>query len=49
MLAATYRTGAGEVRVDSLSDGRYSVRNYKHAAKVLIPFLTAGLEALANR
>ena len=46
VLAATYSAGAGEARVDSLSGGRYSGRNYTHAAEVLIPFLSAGLKAL---
>jgi hypothetical protein len=48
VLAAAYSAGAGDARVDSLSDVRFSGRNYKHAAKVLIPFLTKGLEALSN-
>ena len=48
VLAATYSAGAGEARVDSLSDGRYSGRNYSHACEVLIPYLSAGLKALEN-
>jgi len=49
LLSTMYSAGADNRRIDNLSGGKFSSRDYDRIYDIIIPFVSAGFKALANR
>ena len=48
LLSTMYSAGADNRRIDNLSNGKFTSRDYDRIYKIIIPFVSGGFKALAN-
>lgn len=49
LLSTMYSAGADNRRIDNLSGGKFTSRDYDRIYDIIIPFVTGGFKALENR
>ncbi len=49
LLSTMYSAGADNRRIDNLSGGKFTSRDYDRIYDIIIPFVSGGFKALANR
>lgn len=49
LLSTMYSAGADNRRIDNLSGGKFSSRDYDRIYDIIVPFVSAGFKSLANR